>query len=137
QYEQLISSNRGNPYSDLTISSELLNEIVYEINVQSYPLSDYIHWINTNTDTSSTNNYSFSYREAFFNATAETHVVPITKDIFPEFKALSREYLNGLVIFKISEDSIWNYSKADTAAIEALYNENPDKYRFEDRYFYK
>src|SRR5690606_7030832 len=49
QYEQLISSNRGNPYSDLPISSELLNEIVYEINAQSYPLSDYIHWINTNT----------------------------------------------------------------------------------------
>src|SRR5690606_20395931 len=73
----------------------------------------------------------------YFNAVAESHVVPITKEIFPEFRSLSKEYLNGLVIFKISEDSVWNYSKSDSASIKALYDQNPDKYRFDDRYFYK
>ena len=136
-FEKLIQSNRGNSYSLLNIPNELLNETVYSFNSEIYNLSDYVSWISTNTDTSSTNNYSYSYRDSYFNSVAESHVVTITKDVFPEFKALSTEYLNGLVIFKISEDSVWNYSKTDSASIQALYNQNPDKYRFDDRYFYK
>lgn len=136
-FEKLIQSNRGNSYSLLNIPYELLNETVYSFNSEIYNLSDYVSWISTNTDTSSTNNYSYSYRDSYFNSVAESHVVTITKDVFPEFKALSTEYLNGLVIFKISEDSVWNYSKSDSASIQALYNQNPDKYRFDNRYFYK
>ena len=136
-FEKLIQSNRGSSYSSMNVPDDLLNETVYEFNSESYILSDYISWINANTDTSSTNNYSYAYRDSFFNSVAESHVVPITKDVFPEFRSLSNEYLNGLVIFKISEDSVWNYSKTDSASIKALYNQNPEKYRFDDRYFYK
>lgn len=138
RFETLISANRGNPYSSIDFESNIdLNSIIYRIKGRNFTLNDYLKWIMDNTDTSSTNSYNFSYRDRFFNFAAEQQIVPITKDVFPEFQRLSREYLNGLVIFKISEDSVWNYAKADSFAVRNLFDQNPSKYRFDDRYFFQ
>lgn len=138
RFEALISANRGNPYASIDFESNIdLSTVIYRIKSRDFTLSDYLKWINEHTDTASTNSYNYSYRDRFFNFAAEQQIVPITKDVFPEFHRLSREYLNGLVIFKISEDSVWNYSKVDSFAVRKLFDQNPSKYRFDDRYFFQ
>lgn len=135
-FEQMIRERGNAPYDSIILSDEVKNSSVYTLNQSTHNLAEYLEWLIGNTDATSSSNYSFSFRDEFFNAMAEKQIVPITKEVFPEFARLSREYLNGLVIFKISEDSIWNYAKTDSARIRVLFEENQDKYRFEDRYFF-
>jgi peptidyl-prolyl cis-trans isomerase SurA len=135
EFETIIANSPGRPYSSVDWNSELLELNMYRINNEWFTVGDYLEWLKNNSDGTVTNNYHFSNRELFYNSVAERHVIPITKDVFPAFASLSKEYLNGLVIFKISEDSVWNYSKLDSTTIQSMYNANPEAYRFEDRYF--
>jgi peptidyl-prolyl cis-trans isomerase SurA len=136
-FEEAIKKNPGVPYSSVEWNDELLNQNMYRINNEWYKISDYLDWLVNNSDGTVTNNYHFSNRDLFYSSVAEKHVIPITKEVFPAFAQLSTEYLNGLVIFKISEDSVWNYSKMDTTTIRAMYDSNPESYRYDDRYFIK
>jgi peptidyl-prolyl cis-trans isomerase SurA len=134
-FELAISNNPGRPYSAIEWSSDLIGSNMYRIHNEWYTIKDYLEWLKNNSDGTVTNNYHYSNRELFYNSVAEKHVIPITKDVFPAFAQLSTEYLNGLVIFKISEDSVWNYSKMDSTTIRNMYDANPEAYRFDDRYF--
>lgn len=51
----------------------------------------------------------------------------------PTFASLMREFEEGLILFRFMEDSVWTAAARDSAAIESIYNENPDRYRFPDR----
>lgn len=135
-FEAMIRENGDAPYESIQLSQEVKSQPVYTLNESVHTLGEYVEWLIGNTDATSSRNYSFGYREEFFNSMAEKQIVPITKEVFPEFGRLSREYLNGLVIFKISEDSIWNYAKSDSARVKALFEQKQDTYRFEDRYFF-
>lgn len=136
-FEEAINNNPGVPYSSVEWNEELLNQNMYRIKNKWHKISDYLDWLVNNSDGTVTNNYHFSNRDLFYSSVAEKHVIPITKEVFPAFAQLSTEYLNGLVIFKISEDSVWNYSKMDTTTIRAMYDSNPETYRYDDRYFIK
>lgn len=134
--ETEIYKNGDAPFAEINWSEELLNSRFYRIADNWYTANDYLEWLFTQFDANSTTNYHYTYREQFYNDRAERHIIPITKDVFPAFADLSREYLNGLVIFKISEDSVWNFAKEDTIALREIYDNDPDRFRFEDRYFY-
>jgi len=135
-FESLLQEQKNVPYASIPLTDEVMKQPVYSLNNSTHTLGEYLEWIINNTDATSSNNYLYSYRDEFFNAMAEKQIVPITKQVFPEFGKLSQEYLNGLVIFKISEDSIWNYSKIDTARVYELYEANKDSYSYDTRYFY-
>jgi peptidyl-prolyl cis-trans isomerase SurA len=135
-FESLLQEHKNVPYASVPITDEVMKQPVYSLNNSTHTLGEYLEWIINNTDATSSNNYLYSYRDEFFNAMAEKQIVPVTKQVFPEFGKLSQEYLNGLVIFKISEDSIWNYSKIDTARVYELYEANKDTYNYDTRYFY-
>jgi peptidyl-prolyl cis-trans isomerase SurA len=135
-FENLLYENDGAGFSSLQIDQSLADSPVYRINNRWYNVSDYMNWLVTELDPSSTNNYHYTFRDRFFDYKAELNAVDITKREFPEFADLSKEYMNGLVIFKITEDSVWNYARIDTAAVLAMFEESPDNYRFGERYFY-
>lgn len=134
RFEEAILSGETMNLND--ISSGLSNAEIYQINNKNYSVGDYVRWLGNNMDTTRLHTYHFNLRDQFIREKAEENAVDITKNVFPEFSKLSREYLNGLVIFKISEDSVWNYAKTDSSAVEALFNQDPTRYRFDDRYFY-
>jgi peptidyl-prolyl cis-trans isomerase SurA len=52
----------------------------------------------------------------------------------PEFRSLMQEYHDGMLLFAISEDKIWQRASADTAGLEAFYETNKFKYMWDDRY---
>ncbi len=50
------------------------------------------------------------------------------EEIEPDFKAVLREYKEGLLIFALMEDQIWNKAKSDSVGLERYYNANKRKY---------
>lgn len=53
---------------------------------------------------------------------------------YPEFKSLLQEYHDGLLLFAVSEQKIWNRASSDTTGLQAFYLTNRDKYMWGDRY---
>ncbi len=117
-------------------ADELLSMPFYTINDVTYTVSDFKDWLLVQLETENGNRYRFQHLDRFADHAAREQLVSITKQEFEEFAQLSRDYLNGLVVFSITEDSVWNYAGLDTLALKALYEENPEEYWFEQRYRY-
>lgn len=52
---------------------------------------------------------------------------------YPEFKALVKEYHDGILLFELTEKMVWNKAIVDTAGLEAFYQENISKYQWPER----
>jgi peptidyl-prolyl cis-trans isomerase SurA len=50
-----------------------------------------------------------------------------------EFARTIREFRNGILLFNLMEDSVWTAASTDSAAIQAIYDEDPLKYMYPDR----
>ncbi len=52
----------------------------------------------------------------------------------PEFQDIMQNFNNGLAIFKIMEDSVWNASSTDTLRLQQHYEANVSQYQWPDRH---
>jgi peptidyl-prolyl cis-trans isomerase SurA len=55
---------------------------------------------------------------------------------FPEFAAVMQEYRDGLLLFELMEQEIWNRSKTDTLGYTRFYEKNIGRYQWKPRYTY-
>ncbi len=52
---------------------------------------------------------------------------------YPEFKALVQEYHDGILLFSLMENEVWNKAAQDTLGLQNYYEENKDSYMWSDR----
>ena len=52
---------------------------------------------------------------------------------YPDFKALMREYQEGILLFEITKMEVWDKASQDTVGLRAFYNKNKNKYKWGKR----
>lgn len=52
---------------------------------------------------------------------------------YPEFKALMREYEEGILLFEATKMEVWDKASLDTVGLENFYAENKDNYMWDER----
>lgn len=52
----------------------------------------------------------------------------------PEYKALMNEYHDGILLYEIMSDKVWNKAIRDTTGLQEFYNANKSKYMWDKRY---
>jgi len=52
---------------------------------------------------------------------------------YPEFRYLSQEYHDGMLLFDLTDKTIWNRTASDEQGINTYYNDNPTKYMWGER----
>ena len=55
------------------------------------------------------------------------------EDRDPEFARVFQSYADGVLLFRIAEDSVWTPAKDDVAGLRALYGARPGQYRWPER----
>lgn len=66
---------------------------------------------------------------------AMVYMDQVLEEIEPEFGFISREYHDGLLLFEISNRMVWEKASKDTEGINAYFEKNRSKYRFEEPVF--
>jgi peptidyl-prolyl cis-trans isomerase SurA len=56
------------------------------------------------------------------------------ENIYPEFRLLMKEYRDGILLFELTDQMVWNKAVKDTAGLRAFYNERKTKYMWPVRY---
>ena len=52
---------------------------------------------------------------------------------YPAYKALITEYHDGILLYEIMSDKVWNKAMKDTTGLEAFYNKNKSNYNWSKR----
>ncbi|MDX1666793.1 MAG: peptidylprolyl isomerase, partial [Saprospiraceae bacterium] len=52
---------------------------------------------------------------------------------YPSFKALMREYEEGILLFEITKQEVWDEASKDTSGLRDFYERNKSRYRWEER----
>lgn len=52
---------------------------------------------------------------------------------YPEYRALLKEYHDGIILYEIMQDQVWNKAVKDTAGLRAFFNANQSKYTWPKR----
>ncbi len=55
----------------------------------------------------------------------------------PEFASLMNDYQNGIYIFRLQEEEVWNKLKVDTNEVKKYYEKTKENYTFPDRVSYR
>ena len=54
-------------------------------------------------------------------------------DKYPDYKALVKEYHDGIILYEIMQDLVWNKAVKDTAGLRSFFTANQAKYRWNKR----
>ena len=74
----------------------------------------------------------------FFDQWVDSEVLALEdsklEDKYPEFRYLMQEYHDGILLFNISQEKIWNFASQDTMGLEAFYEKNKNNHLWRERF---
>jgi len=71
--------------------------------------------------------------DLFFNDAAINQEVAALEDKDPTFGSTMAEFRDGLILFRLMEDSVWTAASTDSLGLRNYFRNHTNAYRFEDR----
>jgi peptidyl-prolyl cis-trans isomerase SurA len=117
--------------------SDKNNVTVFTINKNKYTAEDFFAYIFVNqravkNTTPSTYMRNVLYTN-FVNASLVDYEEAHLSDKYVDYKMLSKEYHDGILLFQLMEEKVWNKASTDTAGLRKYFNENSSKYTWGER----
>lgn len=135
-FEEFTRDNFQGDMASITYPETLLDKTVFSFNDKSWTARNYLEWLIPVIGERNSPQYHHRMADQFKDHIIDAELVSLTRNSFPEFKDLGNDYLTGLAVFRVNEDSIWTFAQQDTARLRELFMANPDDYRFDTRYRY-
>lgn len=130
-FSQMIQNRSESTDSDSQTEMDLIH-----FNDQTYTTSDFQDWVDniaSADDIMGSGNLIKSYRDYII----QQNYVEYTRNRFPEFATQVDHFLEGLIVFKVNEENIWNPEAVDRSKLKAYYESNRTEYKKEKTYHYR
>ena len=113
------------------------NEILFSISDKNITISDFIAYVRKNARS------TYSLSTEFLNDKLDSFEYDQLAQFenehlenrYPEFKQLMQEYRDGILMFEISNKEVWNRASEDVKGLEAFFNKNKKKYKWDEPYY--
>lgn len=99
-----------------------------QFNNQTYTTSDFQYWVDNIAsvdDIMESGSLIKSYRDYII----KQNYVDYTRNRFPEFSQQVDHFLEGLIVFKVNEEKIWNPQAVDRSTLRAFYESHKSDYK--------
>lgn len=122
--------------SEFDKSKKGTQDALFVLNGKNYTIADYITYLNNNPRLLR----GVALKEIAtknFKEWTNTEVIDLEKSRlevkYPEYKALMNEYHDGILLYEIMSDKVWNKAMKDTTGLKAFYEANKQNYMWGDR----
>ena len=137
-----VAANKNDSikFNDNLLNSKLYkalkNSVVFTIDNQPYKADTLFNFLINNQDFSdkivNENNFSSGVEAFASEELLEKEALGLEKTD-SVFKQLLNDYRNGIYIFKLQKEEVWDKMKIDTNAVKKYFEANRDKYKYPDR----
>ncbi len=139
---KIVSANKSKDYKfndkiwDTPIAQILKDSVVFKVAGQPYYADSCFAFLTRHPDfqNKEINEDTFTRGvEKYAEEILLEHAAMGLEKRDPQFKELLDDYRNGIYIFKLQQEEVWNKMKIDTNAVKKYFEENRDKYKYPDR----
>ena len=107
------------------------NLVLFKLDGNKYELTDFQNYL-------AENKFKTGAYLAHFDAWTDAEITRYEDSKLEEkhddFRYLMQEYHDGILLFNISEEKIWNYAVEDSAGLEKFYENHKNKYEWQERF---
>jgi peptidyl-prolyl cis-trans isomerase SurA len=122
---------------DGIVPDSVKKTVLFAIAGNTYTAMDFWTWAVENNPDEPLYSSVDKLFETFKDQKTELAMLQVTAQRFKDFAELSNRYRNGLTVYKVTEDSVWEYAKTDTSRLRSLYNAKGADYMFGVRFGFK
>lgn len=119
------------PVADLDLQAEL-----FRIGDATITVDDFVNYIKSKQSPQRYLNvptYAYQLYDAFQNQKIMDYADLHLEEKYPEFKTLVQEYNDGILLFDLMEQQVWNKAIVDTVGLENFYERHSGDYMWKDR----
>lgn len=118
--------------SDLISESDTL----YHFGDFVFSSADYLNYLKESGRGPLTSSYVRAWFSFFKEAMIDERLVDFTLDEHPSFSEQTDNYINGLVVYQINEDSVWSAATVDSTLLMKRFEEDRSSYQYPRRPYY-
>ena len=134
--EQIVSRLDSSVYFGkykVPLFEEQENSALFEIDGRIYRMRDLLKYIELNQRYARNKSLETIVKEAYEAFIEHALMERAFADHFPEYARLKQEYRDGIMMFAMMQDSVWNKALADSAGLEDYYERHKDQYWWKER----
>lgn len=116
--------------------SELSKKVLFTINKDNYPVASFYEFIINKKSTVKSQDLSYALSklyDTYVNESIYNYEEVHLSDKYVDYKMLTKEYRDGILLFQLMDDKIWSRASKDTVGLKAFYEANISKYQWKER----
>ncbi len=135
-FTTLLLSLDSTNVSDIQLSNDLASKNVFTFDEFSFTTQDLLDYLITTSKGPFSSNYVSAWFTDFQDYVIDNNLTKLTLKELPDFKEQTENYKSGLVVYQINEDSVWSAATVDTTKLMELFDQNPEDYSYNQRFYY-
>ena len=115
-----------------------LNATLFTIHGEPTKVSEFVDYVKENMTPQkyvSPSTYAYQLYEAFADKTMMDYADAHLEEKYPEFAAQVKEYRDGILLFDLMDQEVWDKAVKDTLGLKAFHERNANKYMWGNRVF--
>lgn len=111
-------------------------QVLFSLKEMSYTIKDFIDYIDKNQKVqafTTATAYAYQLYDKFLQDKVFEYEDMHLEDKYPDFKMLVQEYHDGILLFSLMEDQVWNKAINDTLGLQEYYERHKNNHMWEER----
>ncbi len=117
-------------------STKEMNKWLFKIGETEYSQYDFTNYLRASqgrTPETSVRKYVDDKYDTFLTMSVLDYEDARLEGKYPEFKALMKEYRDGILLFELTDDMVWSKAVKDTVGLKAYYEDHKDDFMYGQR----